>query len=218
MDQGTISLAQVADFLVLSPEFLTESPAALGTGALAQATFVDDLYRNLFSRPLDPGPGANYVTALLAGASRGVIANGIAQSLEARRDYLPYEGDRSEGTLYRFYEAAFGHAPDASGEATYVPLLDAGMSPQDFAASLLGSPEFSRTLGSVSNGGFFVQTYQGALGRRPDAGGLASYAGEITSGVSRAQVLTEIANSSEARAHSAIATHDDWVYLPKALG
>ena len=32
--------------------------------------------------------------------------------------------------IYRSYEAAFGRAPDSAGVATYVPLLDAGLSAQ----------------------------------------------------------------------------------------
>lgn len=209
VDQGTVSLAQVADALVTSPEFMR------GQG-YDDAAFVDRLYRNLFGRPADPGTG--YVAALQAGASKGEVANDIAQSLEAKLDYLPYKGDRSLGILYRLYEAAFGRAPDPSGTAAFVPLLDAGLSPQVFAASLINSPEFAATPGGTNGVPYFVaQAYQGALGRGPKPEGLALYAGAIAGGeASRAQVLADIANSSEARAHTALATHDGRLYLPNA--
>ena len=212
VDQGAQSLIGVANNLASSPEFVQAHPAASGGDTFANAVFVDTLYRNMFGRPIDP-EGAGYVTALQNGTSRGEVANSIAQSLEARLDYLPYEGDRSLGMIYRSYEAAFGRAPDSAGVATYVPLPDAGLSAQDFTSALIGGSEFAATSGAGSVAYFVTQTYQNALGRGPDASGLASYAGLIASGTSRAQVFADIANSNEARAHSALATHDGWVSL-----
>ena len=212
VDQGTISLAQVANFLISSPEFLAKHPAAVGTSASAQAMFVNQLYENLFDRPADAGGG--YVTALQNGESEGQIALDMSRSLETLNDYLPDEGDRSLSVLARLYIAAFGSTPDPIGEADYIPLLNQGESASAIASFLLSSPEFARTAGAGSNTAFVTQTYENLFGRTPDAGGLAGYTAALTTGgFSRAQVLADLSNSTEARADTASTTHDAWVLL-----
>lgn len=212
VDQGTISLAQVANFLIASPEFLAKYPASVGTGVSAQAMFVNQLYENLFDRPADAGGG--YVAALQNGESEGQIALDMSRSLEALNDYLPDEGDRSLSALTRLYIAAFGRTPDPTGEADYVPLLNQGDPASTIAGFLLSSPEFARTSGAGSNTAFVTQIYENLFNHAPDSGGLSGYTAALTTGgFSRAQVLADISNSTEARANTASITHDSWVLL-----
>jgi hypothetical protein len=206
VDNGTISLRGVADALLASPEFLS----SFGSTALSRpAQFVDRLYEDMFGRTADPGTG--YVAAINGGTAPRQIALDISASLEARDTARTFTGDRSEGTLYRLYEAAFGRAPDPSGEAAYVPRLDAGASPVDIARSLVSSAEFARTQGAGSDNAFVAQTFQDALGRPADASGSANYTAALNAGNSRAQILYDVSNSTESRGHTALATRDAWV-------
>lgn len=111
-----------------------------------------------------------------------------------------------QSEIYRLYEAILGRAPDASGLQSNIAALAAGATIAAIAAALINSDEFRQKYGSPSDSQFVTLLYQNALGRSPDAGGLASWMGSLQGGGldSRAAVAVGIADSDEGHRHTAI--------------
>jgi hypothetical protein len=111
----------------------------------------------------------------------------------------------SAAKVYRAYEAALGHAPDAKGLGNSAKALDGGGSLLSLASGLLGSWEFVNKFGTMSDSQFVTTLYNNALHRAPDATGLANWTNYLSSGHSRADTLASFAESSESVVASASA-------------
>lgn len=99
---------------------------------------------------------------------------------------------------YRIYKAAFNRTPDAGGLGYWMAQMDTGTKLVDVAAAFIGSEEFSRLNGpSLSDADFVDAMYTNVLGRGADAGGFSFWLGAMSSGVSRATILTEFSESRE---------------------
>lgn len=100
----------------------------------------------------------------------------------------------STATVAACYVAILGRAPELSGMAAWSTAVAAGMTLQTMCTGFMSSPE------AVANGvgpmatdtAFITQMYEGVLARAPDAGGLANFLGELSHGVTRGQVASEI--------------------------
>jgi len=77
---GALTLAEAADQLAGSAEFLQQY------GALENAQYVQQLYRNVLGREADAASLAGWVGQLDAGASRGSVVAGLSESDEFRGD------------------------------------------------------------------------------------------------------------------------------------
>ncbi len=86
VDEGSISLTQLASQAAASPEFI----AAYGT--LSDAGFVTRIYENAAGRAPDAAGLASYTGALAAGASRGAMLLDAAASYEARQHSIGVAG------------------------------------------------------------------------------------------------------------------------------
>ena len=122
---------------------------------------------------------------LAAGVSRQQVAYDIATSPEHFTDLV--QGD---------YEYFLGRAADAGGLSTWVGALEAGWTPQAVLAGILSSPEYYADAGSTPTG-FVTDLYSDLLGRTPDAGGLATWVGQLNIGMSRGAVAAGIIHSTE---------------------
>ena len=107
--------------------------------------------------------------------------------------------------VLRLYQAALGRTPDQPGLHGWTGALQAGGHLSDVAAAFLGSPEFAARFGATQGtAGFVTALYQNALGRAPDAAGLAGWISAIDTGQqTRAQVLMGFSESAENRANTA---------------
>ena len=107
--------------------------------------------------------------------------------------------------VLRMYQAALSRAPDQAGLHGWVASLQAGAPLSALAASFLASPEFAaRTGAGLGTAGFVTALYQNALGRAPNAAGLAGWSAVLDSGQqTRAQVLAGLSESAENRANTA---------------
>ena len=76
--------------------------------------------------------------------------------------------------------------------------VDSAASPAT-AVVITGGTVTSTCSGSTGNAAFLCLVYEDLLGRTPDAGGLASWEGQLAAGVSDAQVAYDIATSPERR-------------------
>ena len=129
---------------------------------------------------------------------------GIAdvQFLDGREVFDPND---PAAQVLRLYQAALGRAPDQAGLHQWIGNLQAGAPLSSLAAGFVGSAEFTARYGAgLSTTGFVTALYQNALGRAPDAAGLASWTSQINSGqITQAQALVGFSESAENRADTA---------------
>jgi hypothetical protein len=111
---------------------------------------------------------------------------------------------QNAGEVFRLYEAAFDRAADQSGMGYWLNAIDNGTSLLSIANAFVASSEFSSLYGAnPSNSAYVNALYQNVLGRAPDASGDAFWVNALNSGVSKAQVLVDFAQSAEEVAHIA---------------
>jgi hypothetical protein len=207
IDNSHVPLADVANSFAASPEFIQNY------GALSDPAFIQQLYQNVLNRAGDPGEIQGWQNALTAGATRGQVMMGFAESPEGRADTLPIAGDKNNAEAYRLYQAAFNRAPDQAGENFWSSALANGATPSQVAQSFIGSAEFQQRYGALSTSDFVSTLYTNALHRPADPAGLQAWANAMQQGVSRADVLVGFSDSLENRVQTAGATHANWVFI-----
>jgi Domain of unknown function (DUF4214) len=208
IDDGTISLTNVATDFTTSPEFIQDY------GSLSNSAFVNQLYENTLGRPADPAGAQGWDNALAAGMSRGAVLVGFAESQEYEADTISTAGDPNNAEVYRLYEATLGRAPDPAGQAGWVSLLASGGTPTQIAQTLVSSAEFQQDYGTLSPADFVTAMYENTLHRAPDTAGLQAWVSALQGGMSEASVVVGFADSTENRALTAAATHANWVFIP----
>jgi hypothetical protein len=153
----------------------------------ANARFVDQLYQDLLGRQAEPAGLALWKGQVDQGLmTRAQVAAGIAGSPE----YLT-------GVVQKAYEQFLHRAGDPGGVAGWVQFLQAGHTIEQMESGIVGSPEYFQVRGGGTNAGFLTALYRDALGRAPDAGGLAGFTTALTSGSTTGQVAALIFASRE---------------------
>lgn len=105
----------------------------------------------------------------------------------------------SAGQVFRLYEAAFHRVGDPEGVGYWLNQVDSGARLEEIANQFIRSQEFINLYGSSpSNNQFISALYQNVLGRAPDAAGLNYW---LNSGLNKAQLLIQFAESPEGIAH-----------------
>lgn len=107
------------------------------------------------------------------------------------------------------YQIAFGRAPDGAGLDYWAGrFLDGSIVPgnpdtlKTIAAEFTGTAEWQDFVRGKNNEGVVIALYDQALGRQPDADGLAYWAGELDKGRSAADLLVDFSLSIEFIARS----------------
>lgn len=132
VEQAGLSVKQIADLFVTSPEFL------LRYGNLSPSDFVSRVYENVLGRASDAG-GMAYWSALLQGATldRGGLVLLFSESAENQT--------RTAGTVNATlgYVGLLRRSPDPSGLAYWASQLQAGLPLSVFSATVLSSAEYA---------------------------------------------------------------------------
>ena len=198
LDHGEMTLLEVIDGFVRSPEFQTSY------GALGNAAFVRLLYQNVLDRDADANGLANWTARLDSGMSRAEVVRGFSESAEFRENtndaasaYVAAEAAPFLDDVFRLYQATLGRSPDLTGLANWSGRLAEDMDYTDVAAGFVGSPEFQNVYGALSNRDFVTLLYENVLDRAPDASGLANWSGRLDDGMSREEVVRGFAQSAE---------------------
>jgi serralysin len=111
---------------------------------------------------------------------------------------LAFDFDGVAGQAYRIYQAALDRTPDPEGLSYWIRAMDSGMSLRDVAAGFLGSNEFVKAYGAAPSVEQFVdKLYENILGRAAEPAGFQYWVGKLHEGLSYAQVLESISESSE---------------------
>lgn len=106
-----------------------------------------------------------------------------------------YIGDAGE--VYRLY-SVYDRAPDLSGFGYWINARDEGASLLSIAQGFVNSPEFAQIYGAdLSNPAFITNLYLHILDRLPDAEGLAYWANALAQGLTRTELVLDLAESIE---------------------
>jgi hypothetical protein len=141
--------------------------------------------------------------ALSAAHTDAVLATGMQETvqraeLNAAADSLAFMSLDSQRLIdVSLLYGAFDRVADLDGLAFWAK---APLSISAVAEGLLQSAEWRTANGTQDDAAFLASIYQHVLGRTADADGLAFWGAALARGVSRAEVLTEIALSTENRA------------------
>ena len=211
LETGTLSLPEVAQGFVASPEFQARY------GVPDNAGFVDLLYRNVLGRAGEAEGMAHWTGALDAGAiTRAGVVLGFSESAELVEStaglfsggvWVPAAGRFSDGVwaadpvavdVMRYYETVLDRLPDAGGLLYWIDVREHGLTLPQMADAFTGSAEFGARYGALSNEGFVEQLYLNSLDRPGEGEGLAHWIGALDAGaLSRAEVVAGFAFSLE---------------------
>jgi hypothetical protein len=208
VDKSHAPISQVANSLAASPEFIHTY------GSLSDRDFVQQIYQNVLHRSGDTAGTVFWGGVLATGGTRGQVADGIARSPENRANTVSVAGDVNDAEAYRIYAAAFGRAPDRSGETFWSSTLANGATPTQVAQGFTLSPEYQNKFGGMSASDFVASLYQNVLHRPGDASGQQFWTNALQQGASQASVIVGFADGLENRAQTASATHANWVFVP----
>jgi hypothetical protein len=129
---------------------------------------------------------------------------------------LALDVDGNAGETYRLYQAAFDRTPDKAGLSFWIKAMDDGHSLRDVATSFIQSAEFTQKYGANTSDAQFVSAlYQNVLHRTPDADGYDFWL-QALHNTSRAQVLTDLSESSENQAQIVGTIQHGIDYMPLA--
>jgi V8-like Glu-specific endopeptidase len=209
IDGGTMSVTDVANYFVVSPEFISRY------SSLSDMAFVQQLYANVLGRTGSAQEANAWADQISHGMSRGAVLVGFSDSFENKTNTLSYSGDKDYGEAYRLYQAALNRTPDTFGLRGWTTSLDNGMSLLDVAGDFVSSSEFTGRYAGLDNTGFVQQLYGNALHRAGGTPEVNAWVDQINHGMSKATVLLGFSDSLENRINTASATHDNWVFVAK---
>ncbi len=199
------SLQAIADDFAASPELVARY------GQLDDASFVDQVYRNVLGRDADPDGRAFWLGQLYAGMSRGRMMTEFSESAEfvaitgtpapsAAAPFLgaPLTGGTPlSGAVIRLYLGYFSRGPDVDGLAYWVGQRQAGVSLNQISDVFARSDEFNQRYGAALDTDFIRLVYQNVLDRQPDDSGLAYWAGQLAGGLARGDLMLQFTESEE---------------------
>lgn len=153
--------------------------------------FVNSVYRNMLLRDADNAGLGYYANRLEQGlATRAQVVESVLFSDELKG--LPY-------TLANTYVSVLGRFPDKAGLSFWKDILNSGATIEQVAQQLIDSSEFKARNGTLTDTDKVKLFYQNALGRQPDADGLAFWVDKLVKGARPGDVAASIALSQEGK-------------------
>jgi hypothetical protein len=120
--------------------------------------------------------------------------------------------DTQQAYIERLYEGLLGRASDSQGISFWNEQINTGaMTDEQVAQFFLTSAEYQAENAGLSDTQFVISLYQGFLNRSPSAAEIANATTDLADGVSRAQLLTAVTDSAEAKTALAGTTQSVWV-------
>ncbi len=156
---------------------------------------VETLYEDLLHRHVDPVGLDVFSGELNNGTSVASVISQIESAPEGQA-----------APIQALYEGLLHRAAGANEVTSWVQAEQAGVTLDQIKADVLGSQEYRNDHGGT-NAGVVSGMYQDVLGRAADAAGLTAFTQELASGMSGAQVATQIMFSQEGLTHEANADY-----------
>ena len=133
-----------------------------------------------------------------ASAADGTDALINIERLQFTDKTLAFDLDGNAGQAYRLYQAAFDRVPDQGGLGYWINEMDRGTGLSQVATGFINSAEFKALYGNnPSNSEFVTLIYDNVLHRTPDAGGYSYWMEQLSSGMTRENVLIGFSESTE---------------------
>ncbi len=157
-------------------------------------------------------------TYTLTGPTGTSVISGVKE-IDFDDGYLSFDPDGNAAFEYRLYLAAFNRLPDVLGFSNNVPYLDQGVTRQQFADGIAGSPEFASRWGTLTNQQLVTQLFQRVLhvdaATSPDA---ARFVTGLNDGsLTKGDLVLWLANSDTVKAEvQSIVQGGIWVERPYA--
>ena len=169
------------------------------------AGWLDETYRALLGRQIDPVGLADDTRALDGGISRTQIVTAIENSNEYQVKFVN-----------NLYFSLLGRAVDPTGLAMSLqilggtPFLGGRPTVEQLKAIIISSPEYFAKHGST-DAGFLQGLYNDALGRTIDPSALINRSAQLAQGTSRYREALEVLTSTEA--YGVLTENDYRIYL-----
>jgi hypothetical protein len=208
VDDSHVPLSAVGNSFAASPEFIQHY------GSLSDSAFINQLYENVLGREADASGAQFWDGQLTAGATRGTVVLGFAESPENDNKTLTIAGDEDNAETYRLYQASFDRTPDTAGSEFWAAALRGGTTSTEVTQDFISSAEFQQTYGALSDTDFVAIMYQNVLHRAADRAGQQFWTTALGQGSGRPYVLLGFSDSLENRLQTAGATHANWVFIP----
>jgi len=132
--------------------------------------------------------------------------------IEFQNGHIDFSGQSQAAEVVRVYGTILGREPETSGLTYWVEHMQKGLTVAQVAESFFGSPEFIARFGGLSHQALVTSLYREALGREPEASGLAFYVARLDAGQDRGQIIANFVQSPEA-AHNFEAKHPAGVWV-----
>lgn len=167
-----------------------ESRLPLDAGGMSPAgMFVAAAFQEVLVRQVDTVSLTSFSTALQNGAmSREVFTETLTHSVEYFSSVVSTD-----------YSHFLGRGPDAAGMAFWDSLMGQGLSDEQLAAQLIGTPEYFAHAGGT-NKAWVDHMYFDLLGRSPDLAGEAAWVNSLGAGMPRSMAAYGFASSAEREA------------------
>ncbi len=159
--------------------------------------FVDQAYRDVLSRPADPGGLASWSRRLRSGVPPAALIEQLLTSEEFGGTTAP---------VVRLYRSIFDRQPDLEGLRFWVERRQRGESLTRLAQQMLAGAEFGELNAAADIDAIVTAVFGRSLGRAPDEEGLAFWIEEIASG--RRSLAGFVAAVSESPEHRALRSGD----------
>jgi|GEM_PF-2396793 len=142
-------------------------------------------------------------------------------SIEALRfvdGTLTFDPNSLAAQVMRLYDSALDRQPDQGGFESLLDYMEGGGTLNALADAFIASAEFQSRYGGLTNQQFVEQLYRFTLNREGDAQGVATWTGQLNTGVSRASLLITFSESAEHRTVTqAVLNQGLWVADDQAL-
>ncbi len=158
------------------------------------AESVRRLYIATLNRAPDDTGHQNWQASLAGGQSLQSIATGFINSTEFSNVYGPLNNTQFVTTLY---QNVLGRAPDSSGLASWVSMLDSGTSREAVVLGFSESLEFKNASDIRVHPGQVYRMYDSAFNRQADAGGFENWVNAFYGGAKMKDLVNAFMNSAE---------------------
>ncbi|MFZ6735147.1 DUF4214 domain-containing protein [Undibacterium sp. Ji42W] len=141
--------------------------------------------------------GANFTVQDKTGAE-GTDTVSQVERLQFADMSVALDINSTAGVAYRIYQAAFNRTPDLPGLGYWIGQMDKGSTLNQVAASFVISAEFKQLYGAnISDNAFLTALYSNVLHRAPDQAGFDYWNGQVSKGMTRADILASFSESTE---------------------
>jgi hypothetical protein len=156
------------------------------------------------------GPDGN--TQILLNTGKTVWV-GPVDRLQLGDGHITFDGHSDAAEVVRLYATMLDRNPDQAGLVFWSGKMAQGTDLLDAIKGFLNSAEFITRFGGMTDKQLVSALYREALGREPEAGGLAWHVQNLAHGASRAETIKNFITSDEA-AKNFEAEHPGGLWVP----